>query len=218
MVKLMQKEKIIKINSKTKKIGIMGGTFDPIHYGHLVTAEAVRANFGLEQVIFVPVGNPPHKIGKEVTDKNHRYLMALLATATNPYFEVSRVEIDREGYTYTVDTINKFNEEAAGKAVFYFITGIDALNQILTWKDAERLLRTCVFVAATRPGYNQNEIFKEIEHLKTIYDSKIHSVEVPSLAISSTDIRDRVKKSLPIKYLLPESVENYIYKNNLYNK
>jgi nicotinate-nucleotide adenylyltransferase len=210
------KNKIEFLQNELLKIGIMGGTFDPIHYGHLVTAEAARAKFNLDQVIFVPAGNPPHKVDQMVTDKNHRYLMTLLATATNPYFEVSRIEIDREGYTYTIDTVKNFNVEFQGKAQFYFITGADALNQILTWKDAESLLKICEFVAATRPGYHHDDLFKDIEYLTVNYNSRIHFVEVPSLAISSTDIRERVKSNQPIKYLLPESVENYIYKNNLY--
>lgn len=210
------RNKIKREESLKTKIGIMGGTFDPIHYGHLVTAEAVRAKFNLERVIFVPSGNPPHKTNKTITDKNHRYLMALLATASNSYFDVSKIEIDREGYSYTIDTIKIFQEQFKGKANFYFITGADALNEILTWKDAEILLQMCDFVAATRPDYDYQKLYNEVEFLKTNYNSRIHFVEVPSLAISSTDIRYRVKNNLPIKYLLPESVETYIYKNNLY--
>ncbi|MDK2799413.1 MAG: nicotinate-nucleotide adenylyltransferase [Clostridiales bacterium] len=215
MIESIKNKKSLSENCMVQ-VGIMGGTFDPIHYGHLVTAEAVRAKFSLDHVIFVPSGNPPHKIDQKVTDKNHRYLMTLLATATNQYFKVSRDEIDREGYTYTIDTIKNFNIQFSGKAKFYFITGADALNEILTWKDAESLLQMCEFVAATRPGYKYEELFRDIEYLTINYNSKIHLVEVPSLAISSTDIRERVKSGQPIKYLLPESVENYIYKNSLY--
>ena len=194
----------------------MGGTFDPIHYGHLVTAEAARVKYGLNYIIFVPSGKPPHKKERKVTESNHRYLMTLLATATNPYFEVSRIEVDKDGYTYTIDTIKKFKLEFGSDTDFYFITGADALNEIFTWKNPEELLRICKFVAAARPGYNKEELFKEIELLKENYNSKVSFVEVPSLAISSTDIRQRVKNNLPIKYLLPESVETYIYKNKLY--
>lgn len=210
--------KIILSENHILRIGVMGGTFDPIHYGHLVTAEAVRAEFKLDKVIFVPAGNPPHKKEQKVTDKTHRYLMTLLATATNPYFEVSSIEIDRKGYTYTIDTIRNFNCQYKGKAKFYFITGADALNQILTWKESALLLKTCEFVAATRPGYQYDVLFRDIEYLTVHYDGKIHFVEVPSLAISSTDIRQRVKNGIPIKYLIPEPVETYIYKNNLYKE
>ncbi|MGE4282457.1 MAG: nicotinate-nucleotide adenylyltransferase [Clostridia bacterium] len=201
---------------KKRRIGIMGGTFDPIHYGHLVIAEAARVKFDLEQVIFVPSGNPPHKKGQEVLDRTHRYLMTLLAIATNPYFEVSRNEVDREGYTYTIDTIRNFDVEFKGEAQLFFITGADALNEILTWKEAEKLLSVCKFVAATRPGYQAEELIKDIEYLTVNFNGQIHFVEVPSLAISSTDIRERIRNGLSIKYLLPEPVENYIYKNRLY--
>ena len=209
------KKEVIKKNNRIK-VGIMGGTFDPIHYGHLVTAEAVRAKFNLERVIFVPSGSPPHKVNEKITDRNHRYLMTLLATASNSYFDVSKVEIDREGYSYTVDTIRIFQEQFRGKADFYFITGADVLNEILTWKDVDVLFQLCDFVAATRPNYDYQKLYDKIEFLRTNYKGRIHFVEVPSLAISSTDIRYRVKNNLPIKYLLPESVETYIYKNNLY--
>ncbi|WHH58420.1 nicotinate-nucleotide adenylyltransferase [Petroclostridium sp. X23] len=209
-------ENCTEMTSKKIKIGIMGGTFDPIHYGHLVAAEAARVKFDLKDVIFVPSGNPPHKKGQKVLDKTHRYLMTLLATATNPYFQVSRNEVDREGYTYTIDTIRDFDIEYNGTAEFYFITGADALSEVLTWKNIEKLFEMCQFVAATRPGYKYEELFKEIEYLTVNYNGRIHFVEVPSLAISSTDIRERVRMDLPIKYLLSEAVENYIYKNNLY--
>lgn len=199
-----------------KKVGIMGGTFDPIHYGHLVTAEAVRAEFELDEVVFVPTGNPPHKLNQKVSDKNHRYLMTLLATATNPYFEISTVEIDREGYTYTIDTVKNFSKIYNEETTFHFITGADALNQILTWKDPDILLSKCEFIAATRPGYRYEQISGDIKYLTDKYKAKIHFIEVPSLAISSTDIRYRIKNNKPIKYLLPESVETYINKNRLY--
>lgn len=212
------KDKMQRDKKYRPKIGVMGGTFDPIHFGHLVTAESAREKFELDCVIFVPSGNPPHKIHQVVTDKNHRYLMTLLATATNPYFEVSRIEIDREGYTYTIDTIREFEKQFQGRAIFYFITGADALNEILTWKESEILLTSCEFIAAARPGYQKQQLYADIDYLKSNYNGRIHFVEVPSLAISSTDIRFRVKNRLSIKYLLPEAVENYIYKNMLYRE
>ena len=211
------KDKIELSENSLLKIGIMGGTFDPVHYGHLVTAEAVREKFILDQVIFVPVGNPPHKIGQKVTDKKDRYAMTLLATATNPYFDVSREEIDRKGYTYTIDTIISFQKRFDGKAQFYFITGADALNQILTWKHTEQLFKMCEFIAVTRPGYRPDDLFQDIEYLRANFESKIHFMEVPAFEISSTDIRKRVEGNISIKYLLPESIEAYIYKHGLYS-
>jgi len=200
------------------KIGIMGGTFDPIHYGHLVTAEAVRAEFQLDKVIFVPAGNPPHKVKRNVTDKKHRYLMTILATVTNPHFEVSAIEIEREGYTYTIDTIREFKRIYGEKAELYFITGADAIMEIFTWKSADELLKLCVFVAATRPGFEKSLVDQKLEETKNIYGKQIYKVTVPSLAISSTDIRERVLEGRPIKYLLPESVERYIQKYKIYTE
>lgn len=204
------------MRDKMSKIGIMGGTFDPIHYGHLVTAEGVRAEFNLDYVMFVPAGNPPHKKGYKITDPQHRYLMTVLATVTNPFFEVSRIEIERQGFSYTVDTIKELKKRFPTDTELYFITGADAVLEILTWKEVDRLLAMCKFVAATRPGYEIPELNKKIAEIEKTYSHKIFLVEVPAMAISSTDIRRRVSEGRPIKYLLPESVEYYILKNNLY--
>ena len=192
-----------------KRIGIMGGTFDPIHYGHLVTAEEVRVKFGLTDVIFVPSGSPPHKIGRKITCVEHRYLMTVLATVTNLFFSVSRIEIDREGPSYAIDTITQLRNMAGNKTELYFITGADAFLQMDKWYKAEELVKMCNFVAATRPGY-------PIERLDNRFSKFIEIVEVPALSISSTDIRKRVKEGRSIKYLLPEAVEDYIFKNGLY--
>lgn len=200
----------------TKKIAIMGGTFDPIHIGHLVTAEAVRHEFDIDEVLFVPTGNPPHKPTIDVTTAEHRYLMAVLATAANPQFNVSRIEIDREGVTYTIDTIKELKELYGQNAKLFFITGADAINEILTWKDPKELLHLCTFVAVTRPGYNKRELFERVEELKKQFSSSIRFLEVPALAISSSDIRERAKQNHPIKYLVTEAVEHYINKNKLY--
>ncbi|NLK21525.1 MAG: nicotinate-nucleotide adenylyltransferase [Epulopiscium sp.] len=199
-----------------KSLAIMGGTFDPIHYGHLVTAEAVRYQYNIEQVFFMPTGQPPHKSDKKVTHSEHRYLMSVLATAANPHFNVSRIEIDRTGPTYTIDTIRDLKRDYGEDIELFFITGTDALLHIFSWKDAEELLKLCTFVAVNRPEYNIEELIQRIEIIKKYYESKIHFLEVPALAISSTDIRNRVQKGMPIKYLVPESVENYIYKFKLY--
>lgn len=194
----------------------MGGTFDPIHYGHLVTAEAVRDNFKLQKVLFMPTKNPPHKMHRLTTDSYHRYLMTVLATITNPYFEVSRLEIEREGITYTVDTIRELRQIHGEDAEIFFITGADAILEILTWHNVDELLEMCEFVAATRPGFYDNDMNKKLEEIKSKYNKEIHRIEVPSLAISSTDIRNRIKNNKTIRYLLPESVEYYIRKYNLY--
>ncbi len=200
-----------------KKIALMGGTFDPIHYGHLVTAEAVRKEFEVERVLFIPTGCPPHKTTSKISHTEHRYLMTFLATVDNPYFDVSRIEIDREGLTYTIDTIMEIR--ALNKDIkIYFITGADAISQILTWKDAEKLLTLCSFIAVTRPGYNKKKVFADISEIKKKYKSRLHFLEVPALSISSTDIRNRVLNGQPIKYLLPDEVEKYIYKANLYTE
>lgn len=205
-------------NKKYKKIAVMGGTFDPIHYGHLSTAEAVRDKFDVEKVIFIPSGCPPHKDLNFVTNNERRYDMTLLATESNPGFEVSRMEIDRPGRTYTIDTINELKEMYGEDVQIYFITGADVVHQIFTWKSWQELITMCDFVAATRPGYKKSDMFKRIEYLRDTYESRIHFMDVPALDISSSDIRERVQKGEPVKYLLPECVEEYIYKNNLYKQ
>ncbi|HHU32734.1 MAG: nicotinate-nucleotide adenylyltransferase [Zhaonellaceae bacterium] len=202
--------------SNFKRIAIMGGTFDPIHFGHLVAAEAARDIFKLDRVFFVPSGNPPHKKNYPVTDAKHRYLMTNLAVAANPYFEVSSIEIEREGYSYAIDTVTEFYNRYKSQAELFFITGADAILEILTWKNVERLTELCRFIAATRPGTHLDELLKFIKKLPDKIGKKIHIMEVPALAISSTDIRQRVANHRTIKYLLPEAVEQYIVKNGLY--
>ena len=190
-----------------QKIAIMGGTFDPIHYGHLAAAEAARHTLAADKVVFVPSGKPPHKDNLLVTGSEHRYLMCALAIADNPAFEVSRIEIDRAGASYTVDTIRAMRERYPDDTEFFFITGADALNEIFSWKDPETLLGLCSFVSVTRPGYKK---FDERLAEKLIF------LNAPALDISSSDIRDRARQGLPIKYLLPKPVEDYIYKNAFY--
>ena len=198
------------------KIAIMGGTFDPIHMGHLVTAEAVRHEFKIDEVLFVPTGNPPHKAGMGITPAEQRYLMTVLATAANAHFNVSRIEIDRKGTTYTIDTIKELRTLYGPDTQLYFITGADAVHEILTWKNSEELLQMCTFVAVTRPGYKKQQLITHIDELRSQYHSSIKFLEVPALAISSSDIRARVKNEAPIKYLVTSAVENYIYKHKLY--
>lgn len=199
-----------------KSIAIMGGTFDPIHNGHLVTAEAVRHRFKVDKVVFIPTGRPAHKTGQQVTHNEHRYLMTVLATMRNENFDVSRIEIDRPGVTYTIDTIETLKKICRPDIRLYFITGADAIHQIMSWKEPERLLTLCDFVAVTRPGYQKNKLFEEIGEIREKFASRIHYMEVPALAISSSDIRDRAQKGEPIKYLLPQEVEDYIHKFRLY--
>lgn len=190
-----------------RRLAIMGGTFDPIHYGHLVAAEGARHEFNLEKVIFIPAGQPPHKKGRRITDSHYRLEMTRHAVSSNSHFEVSDIEVERTGPSYTIDTVIAVKELYPQHQVF-FITGADAVLEILTWNRVEELLSRCSFIAATRPGYR----LESLEHtLKNIV-----TMEVPALAISSTDIRHRVKDGRPIKYLLPEAVENYIKEMGLY--
>lgn len=200
-----------------RRIGLMGGTFDPIHFGHLVTAEEARVQFRLEKVIFIPNRHPPLKDPQEVTDPEHRYLMTVLATVGNPYFTVSRIEIDRPGPSYTIDTLREFIR-LYPDADLFFITGADALLQILRgmWHGARELLQMCQFIAASRPGYVLDREQLERNNLTGNDLRNVHAMEIPALAISSTDIRERVRQGRPIKYLVPEPVEDYILKHGLY--
>ncbi len=197
---------------KYRRIGIMGGTFNPIHFGHLVAAEAARVRFSLDKVIFVPSGYPPHKQTQANKNAEHRLMMTLLATIGNPYFDISGIEIDRGGYSFTFDTINELHNFYGADTQIYFITGADAILEICSWKNAELLIERCVFIAATRPGFNLNDV----DSLPPAFVRNIKLMEVPALSISSTDIRKRVAAGEPIRYLLPEIVEQYIIKHKLY--
>ena len=203
--------------SEVKRLGLMGGTFDPIHQGHLVTAEAVRSGFSLDKVIFVPSGHPPHKAKKQITQKEKRLLMTELATVTNPHFKVSGVELYREGFSYSADTVQYFRDLMRKDSELYFITGADAIMEILTWKYLDKLFAGCSLIAATRPGFQTKTMVERLEnHLDPAYLKKVFTIEVPAMAISSTDIRSRVALGRSIKYLLPEPVEQYIHKQRLY--
>jgi nicotinate-nucleotide adenylyltransferase len=191
-----------------KRIGVMGGTFDPIHHGHLVAASEVAARFELDEVVFVPTGEPWQKRGRRVSPAEHRYLMAVIATASNPRFWVSRVDIDRDGPTYTIDTLRDLVKLLGDGTELYFITGADALAQILSWKDAAELFELAHFIAVTRPGYQLSD-----DHLP---EHAVTLVEVPALAISSSGCRDRVRDDLPVWYLVPDGVVQYINKHHLY--
>lgn len=202
-----------------KKIGIMGGTFNPIHNGHLVTAQEALSQFKLDKVIFIPTGNPPHKIENEVASAEDRYIMTVIATSSNSNFFVSKMEIDRKGESYTIDTVRQLRKIYGKNSLLYFITGADAILEILTWKNTGEIVSLCKFIAATRPGYNLSRIEdlrKRLFSKAGATDKKIYVMEIPALSISSTDIRNRVKHNRPIDYLLPEGVSNYILKHGLY--
>lgn len=199
---------------KERRLGIMGGTFDPIHYGHLATAEAARERYGLERILFIPTGCPPHKEPGSVSNFWDRYMMVMLAVLSNPYFEVSRLEYDRGGVSYTIDTLIQLQEMYGKDTDFYFICGIDTMLSIFTWKRPHDLFALCRFIVAMRPGYDSKQLY---DMLGDVYRERVCVMEIPMLDISSTEIRERVKKGLSIKYLLPEAVEAYIYKNNVYH-
>ncbi len=190
-----------------RRIGIMGGTFDPVHHGHLVAASEVAARFELDEVIFVPTGRPWQKQDRAVSAAEHRYLMTVIATASNPRFRVSRVDVDRPGPTYTIDTIRDLADTHPDDELF-FITGADALAQILSWKDQQDALKLAHFVGVTRPGYELSG-----DHLPA---ESVTLVDVPAMAISSSAVRDRVRAGEPVWYLVPDGVVQYIAKLGLY--
>lgn len=200
---------------EVSKVGIIGGTFDPIHYGHLIAAQWAKDKFNLDLVIFIPAANPPHKDSKEVLDKSYRYTMVNLAIDDNENFTISDYEMKKNGKSYTVETLKHY-KEVYGQAELFFIMGLDSLLSLDTWKDVEGLIDLCTFIVATRPGYI-------IDHNNTIYDKlpnriwdKVVYLEIPDIEISSSLIRDRVGQGKSIKYLVPDAIEKYIYDNNIY--
>jgi nicotinate-nucleotide adenylyltransferase len=193
-----------------RRIGVMGGTFDPIHHGHLVAASEVQAWFDLDEVVFVPTGEPWQKSTREVTSPEHRYLMTVIATASNPRFTVSRVDIDRGGPTYTIDTLRDLTTAMPDTDLF-FITGADALAEIFTWRDAAELWALAHFVGCTRPGYEM-----DASTLDGIPPERVTILEIPALTISSTNCRDRTAQGEPVWYLVPDGVVQYIAKHSLY--
>jgi nicotinate-nucleotide adenylyltransferase len=189
------------------RIGVMGGTFDPIHHGHLVAASEVAVLFGLDEVVFVPTGQPWQKSSRVVSPPEDRYLMTVIATASNPRFTTSRVDIERGGPTYTIDTLTDLQRQRPDAELF-FITGADALEQIVSWRDNQRLFELARFIGVTRPGYQLAD-----HHLP---EGRVSLVEVPALAISSTDCRERVARGMPVWYLVPDGVVQFIEKRGLY--
>ena len=195
----------------SRRIGVMGGTFDPIHHGHLVAAEEARWQFDLDRVVFVPTGRPWQKpVG--VSPAEDRYRMTVLATASNPAFTVSRLEVDHQGPTYTVDTLRRLRAAHPAGTRLFFITGADAVLQILTWKEPDQVLALAEFIAATRPGFDLDRLIGQVSGAA----GRVHRIEIPALAISSSDLRTRVARGAPIQYLVPDEVARYIHDHALY--
>jgi nicotinate-nucleotide adenylyltransferase len=197
------------VNNGRRRLGVMGGTFDPIHHGHLVAGSEVAHHFGLDEVIFVPTGQPYQKESRAVSPPEDRYLMTVIATASNPRFSVSRVDIDRPGPTYTIDTLRDL-QAANADADLFFITGADALANILTWHDVDSLFSLAHFIGCTRPGHRLTGA--------GLPDGKVSLVEVPALSISSSECRHRVAAGEPVWYLVPDGVVQYIAKRCLYDR
>lgn len=197
-----------------KKVGIMGGSFNPIHQGHLVVANEVLNIYNFDKIIFIPAGKPPHKNDLETTPWD-RYMMTQIAILSNNRFVVSDIEVKRTGKSYTLDTMLQLREMYPDTE-FYFITGTDAVIDIPNWHEPEKLLNLCKFIAVSRPGVDTGVIESKIKEIKDNFNGHIELMQVPMLQISSTDIRERIKNGISAKYLLPESVEQYIMKKNLY--
>ncbi|MFF8819196.1 MULTISPECIES: nicotinate-nucleotide adenylyltransferase [Leucobacter] len=190
-----------------RRVGVMGGTFDPVHHGHLVAASEVAKSFDLDEVVFVPTGQPWQK--SNVSESEHRYLMTVIATASNPQFTVSRVDVDRDGPTYTVDTLRDL-KRLMPDAELFFISGADAVQQIVSWKDVEKLWELAHFIAVSRPGHELS--------LSGLSHDNVSLLEIPALSISSTDCRERVSRGYPVWYLVPDGVVQYIAKHGLYSE
>ncbi|MGV0393043.1 nicotinate-nucleotide adenylyltransferase [Corynebacterium riegelii] len=188
----------------------MGGTFDPIHHGHLVAASEAAHRFALDEVVFVPTGQPWQKAGRQISPAEDRYLMTVIATASNPRFTVSHVDIDREGPTYTIDTLRDLRE-VYPDAELFFITGADALSSIMSWHDWDKMFELAEFVGVTRPGYELTE-----DMLPQDIQERVHLLDIPAMAISSTDCRERASQGRPVWYLVPDGVVQYIAKHGLY--
>lgn len=196
--------------SNKLRVGVMGGTFDPIHHGHLVAASEAAHRFGLDEVVFVPTGEPWQKAGRKISPAEDRYLMTVIATAANPRFTVSRADIDRAGPTYTIDTLRDLRGDYPD-ANLYFITGADALSSIMSWHDWEDMFELAEFVGVTRPGYELTE-----DMLPADVQERVHLLDIPAMAISSTDCRERAAAGRPVWYLVPDGVVQYIAKHRLY--
>lgn len=203
-----------------RRVGLIGGTFDPIHYGHLVVAEEIRAALDLADMVFIPTGQPPHKREGTVTAAEHRFAMLELAIASNPHFSISRVELDRPGPSYTVETLRLLRQQWGGQTAFYFIIGWDSLEELTTWHDPAGILEQLAYlVAVHRPGYQEEPGYrKRLENRLPEIQQRLLTMPAPQLDISATDLRLRVAEGKPVKYQIPEAVENYIVQHGLYRK
>ncbi len=200
-----------------KALGLMGGTFDPIHYGHLIAAELSRCEFGLDRVLFIPAARPPHKEMETVLEAGHRLQMVKMAIAGNPAFEISTLEQERQGLSYTIDTVEYYLRRFPGIELF-FIMGMDSLLLFDTWRDYRRLAGLCRFIVVTRPGYAMEADNPALANLPPVLWEKLSALEIPGMDISSSDIRQRVRQNYPIKYMLPPAVEEYILRHALYQE
>ncbi len=198
------------------RIGVIGGTFDPIHYGHLAAAEEARVRMDLERVLFVVAGVPPHKLDEEVTPVEHRLAMVSLAIASNPYFAISRVDVDRPGPSYTVDTISILQKHLGQDTEIYFIMGLDSLVELPTWHEPQRLIQLCRLLVVRRPRFEID--MAQLEASLPGISSQVEIMDMPEMDISSSELQERVRERLPIKYQVPEEVERYINDHELYKR
>lgn len=199
-----------------QRIGVIGGTFDPIHYGHLAAAEEARVRVNLEKVLFVVALLPPHKLDEDVTPVEHRLAMVRLGIASNPHFEISLVDVDRPGPSFTVDTISMLQEQWGPDSELFFVMGLDSLVEVPTWHQPERLIRLCHLVAVSRPRFEVD--MRQLEASVPGISSRVEIIDMPEVDISSSDLQRRVKEGLPIKYQVPEEVERYIIEHRLYEQ
>lgn len=199
-----------------QRIGVIGGTFDPIHYGHLAAAEEARVRVNLEKVLFVVALLPPHKLDEDVTPVEHRLAMVRLGIASNPHFEISLVDVDRPGPSFTVDTISMLQEQWGPDTELFFVMGLDSLVEVPTWHQPERLIRLCHLVAVSRPRFEVD--MRQLEASVPGISSRVEIIDMPEVDISSSDLQRRVKEGLPIKYQVPEEVERYIIEHHLYEQ
>ena len=194
----------------TKRIAVMGGTFNPIHYAHLISAEQVRAGLGYDKILFIPSARPPHKVADaDIIEPEHRYQMVLLAIAENPHFEVSRIELERAGPSYTIETLKALKELYGETTELAWIIGADSLIEYEVWKDFDEVLERCVMIATTRPNYNLNQV-------PLVIQKRVTTFPITGVDISATVIRERIRKGLSIQYLVPEGVQAYIEQRQLY--
>lgn len=211
---------IYRPSAEAYRVGVMGGTFDPIHYGHLAVAEEVRASLDLAEMVFIPAGEPPHKPGLHITPAQDRAEMVRLAIASNPRFTLSRVDLDRPGPSYTSETVRLLRQEWGEQTAIYFVIGWDSLEELHTWHEPEAILEQIAYlVAVHRPGYVEAEHYREqLEANLPGISKRLRTVPAPQLDISATDLRQRVAQHRPIKYQLPEAVEEYIIEHGLYQE